>query len=46
MTIEWPYAVRSSNVCAKLFADIPWSTCNLLVHTMIGGGFAVPYRNT
>ena len=31
MTWYWTYAVRSSNMCAKLFTDMPWSSCNRIV---------------
>ena len=30
ITLYWPHAVRSSNVCAKLFVGVPWGTRNRL----------------
>ena len=31
----WPYAVRSSNICAKSFVGVPQSTCNRRVRKKI-----------
>ena len=37
MTWHWPYAGRSSSICAKRFTDMPWSTWNRLVQKKVGG---------
>ena len=35
VTLYWPYAVRSSNICAKRFVGVPWGTWNGLLKKMV-----------